>query len=241
MSSLGTPHADSDECWSAECSVPQTFKGDEPRERREVDHSRRIRSTHKPRRNEEGHLEPTMRLCAIGVIALLPCVSAVQTQPRARARVETYESATIDATGNLVITTSDRRTIMVPKRSEQSSFARPVASADRTAVGAQAEFPNCCTSYDIPLQLVIYAKGKTHRFKGIGLPIFRWHFVNGGDHVAFGQEPVHAGCSIHYELRDVQSERLIDSADIPQPCAQNQHPEAVKIPNWVADLEADRK
>ena len=158
-----------------------------------------------------------MKLLLLGAMAslLLPDVSTAQTRSTDPRRVETYQSAAIDAAGGLVITTSDQKTIVVPKETDQSSFSEPIVSSARTAVGAQAEFPNCCTSYDIPLQLVIYANGKVHRFTGIGLPIFHWHFADGGTRVAFGQEPVHFGCSIHYGLRDIQSERLIDSADIP--------------------------
>src|SRR5262245_36812451 len=102
---------------------------------------------------------------------LLPAVAGAQRQAR-----ETYESASIDEKGRLVIITSDRRTIVVPKDGDQSSFSAPLVSPDRTAVSAQAMFPNCCTSYDIPLQLVVYAGGRAHRFTGNGLPIFQWHF-----------------------------------------------------------------
>jgi hypothetical protein len=151
-------------------------------------------------------------------------------------RAETYRSASIDAAGHLVIITANRRAVIVPKDGDQSSFAEPVLSPDRTAVGAQAEFPNCCTSYDIPLQLVIYARGKVHRFTGVGLPIFQWHFADDGRRVAFGQEPVHFGCSIHYELRDIDSERLIDSMDIPEPCGLDPDPKIPKAPKWVEDL-----
>ncbi len=184
-----------------------------------------------------------MKLPLIGVVVLLlrPDVPAAQTRPTHARRVETYQSVAIDAKGSLVITTSDQKTILVPKEGEQSSFSEPILSSARTAVGAQAEFPNCCTSYDIPLQLVIYANGKVHRFTGNGLPIFQWHFADGGTRVAFGQEPVHFGCSIHYELRDVQSERLIDSADIPEPCGQILEPRAVKIPKWVTELTSQKR
>jgi hypothetical protein len=171
---------------------------------------------------------------------LLPDPSAAQVRPGARGAM-TFDSAGIDAAGNLVIVTSDRQTIVVPRRGERSSFDDPVLSPDRTAVGAQAEFPNCCTSYDIPLQLVVYANGKVHRFTGIGLPIFRWHFADGGTRVAFGQEPVHFSCSTHYELRDIKSEQLIASADIPEPCGEAPVPRVVRIPQWVADLKADPK
>lgn len=156
-------------------------------------------------------------------------------------QVETYESAEIDPNGSLRITASSGRVIMLPKEGEQSSFRNPTVSPDRTAVGAQADYPNCCTSYDIPLQLVVYSKGTVHRFRGIGLPIFQWHFADGGSRVAYGQEPVHFGCETHYELRDIQSERLIDSADIPQPCGQRPDPPQTTIPNWVKELNAARK
>jgi hypothetical protein len=179
-------------------------------------------------------------MAALGLL-LLPDPSAAQARPSGAGRVGTFQSVALDTIGRLVITTSDQQTIIVPKKGEQTSFADPVLSPAHTAVGAQAEFPNCCTTYDIPLELVVYANGKVHRFTGIGLPIFRWHFVDGGARVAFSQEPVHFGCSIHYELRDVRSERLIDSADIPEPCGEIPFPPVVKIPRWVAELTADGK
>ncbi len=179
-----------------------------------------------------------MRLLPSAIVLLLLLSHSSQAPTQ---RVETYESAAVDPTGNLRITTSDGRRIIVSKEGEQSSFRNPTVSPDRTAVGAQAEYPNCCTSYDIPLQLVVYAKGKTHRFKGIGLPIFYWHFADGGTRVAYGQEPAHFGCEIHYELRDIQSERLIAAADIPQPCGQRPDPPPTKIPAWVKALNGERK
>ena len=105
-----------------------------------------------------------MKLLSIGVLVLLilPEVSSPQTPPTDARRVETYQSVTIDAKGSLLITTSDQKTILVAMEGEQTSFSKPILSSARTAVGAQAEFPNCCTSYDIPLQLVIYADGKVH-------------------------------------------------------------------------------
>jgi hypothetical protein len=177
-----------------------------------------------------------VRDCAILALLLLPVVAPAPTRAADARRAETYESVTIDAEGSLVIITSDHRTIVVRRDGDQTAFANPIISTGRTAVGAQAEFKNCCTSYDIPLELVIYANGTVHRLTGIGLPIFKWQFVDGGRRVAFGQEPVHFGCSIHYELRDVQSERLIDSADVPEPCGLVPNPPAARIPKWVAEL-----
>jgi hypothetical protein len=191
----------------------------------------------------------TMELVLSGAILvlLLPDPSAAQTgrtgptSPASARRAETYESAAVDSNGELLIIASDYRRIVIRKKGEQSSFQKPIVSPDRSAVGAQAEYPNCCTSYDIPLQLVVYANGKEHRFRGNGLPIFQWHFADHGTRVAFGQEPVHFGCSIHYELRDIRSERLIHSADVPEPCGQSPDPPTVTMPNWVSDLRAAAK
>jgi hypothetical protein len=180
----------------------------------------------------------TMALPVVAALTLLLLrdVGAGQTRPQSALPAETYESVVIDASGSLVITTSEQKIIVVPKQGEQSSFSEAVVSSARMAVGAPANFPNCCTSYDIPLQLVVYANGTVHRFTGNGLPISQWHFADGGRRVALGQEPVHFGCQIHYELRDIESERLIDSVDVPQACGQIPEARAVKIPQWVIDL-----
>jgi hypothetical protein len=166
---------------------------------------------------------------------------AAQGPPLEAPRTETYESAAIDSRGRLVIVTTDGRTVVIAKDEQQTSFAEPVISANRTAVGAQALFPNCCTSYDLPLQLVIHSRGKIHRFKGTGVPIFQWRFADAGTRVAFGQQPAHFGCASHYELREIHSERLVDAADIPEPCSENPKPKAVEIPGWVNALRLSTK
>ena len=177
------------------------------------------------------------------VVALISLQAAAQT-PASGQRTpakEVYESVDVDADGNLRVLTSDQRTIIVPKGGfpkagetfgKQTAFEKPVLSDDRRAVGAQALFGNCCTSYDIPLQLVIYSNGKTHRIED-RLPIFDWHFADGGRRVVFSQQTVHFACSVHWELRDIASERLIAAADIPEACGQSPDPPHVKVPNWV--------
>lgn len=155
---------------------------------------------------------------------------------------ETYRSAEVDSFGRLDIRTADNRHVVVGKVKDQTTFEQPVISASRTAVGATADFPNCCTSYDIPLQLVVYSAGRLHRFTGVGLPIFDWGFAAEGTRVAYGQQTVHFACSIHYELRDIRSERLIDSTDVPEACGQEPNPDMnVRIPEWVARLRSRKK
>src|SRR6478752_6776379 len=128
-------------------------------------------------------------------------LAAVQT-----AESEKYTAVSVDKNGALAIARHDGTTVAVYRRGEQTRFDKPRLSPDRTAVGAQAMYPNCCTSYDIPLRLVVYENGREHWFKGVGLSIFWWRFEDGGRRVAYGQSTVHASCGTHYELRDVRSE-----------------------------------
>ena len=136
--------------------------------------------------------------------------------------------------GTLQIVTTDGRTIAVPKEETQTTVAEPFVSPDRTAVGATGEYTSCCTSYDIPLQLIIYSNGRVHRYSGaLGSAIFEWHFVDRGQRVAFGAQTVHFGCDVYWRLVDIRTDRLVDTIAIPQPCGQIPHPKSVKTPNWV--------
>jgi hypothetical protein len=45
----------------------------------------------------------------------------------------------------------------------------------------------------------------------------------------------------HYELRDIQSEQLIEAADVPQPCGQRPDPPETTIPKWEKELNAAGK
>jgi hypothetical protein len=153
--------------------------------------------------------------------------------------VERYDSVTVDARGNLVIVKAGGGRVVVRKVEGQTEFDSPEISSAGTAVGAQAMFHNCCTSYDLPMQIVVYANGRVHRFKG-ELPIFQWGFADSGTQVAYSQEPVHFGCSVHYELRAIASGRLLDQADVPEPCGENPNPAPVKVPGWVTSLIAKK-
>ena len=182
---------------------------------------------------------------AVVVVIAAGRVGGAMAQPQ---RAEVYAAATLGNDGNLHIMTTNGRAIVVAKPDDQRSvetqkayFEKPVVSKNQRAVGSRVFYPNCCTSYEIPLTLVVYADGRTHRFTGSDLPVFLWHFADDGATVAFSQEPVHFGCSIHYELREIRSERLVDSADVPEPCGQDPTPQPVKVPEWVNRLEQSQR
>jgi hypothetical protein len=179
------------------------------------------------------------RVLLVATLSLLSLAVHADQRPSGQGP-ETYRGAVVDADGRLVITAIDGRTIVLAKGPGQRSWGTPLLSDDRQALGVQELHPNCCTSYDLPLALVVFSGGTAHRFTGNGLPIFRWHFADRGRRVAYGQEPAHSGCAVHYELREIASGRLIDSADVPQPCAEHQSPSAGDVPDWVSALRAGR-
>ncbi|MFI5240802.1 MAG: hypothetical protein ACHQUB_03805 [Candidatus Saccharimonadia bacterium] len=156
------------------------------------------------------------------------------------AAAELYEKVQIDSNGQLHIVTTDNRDIVPSKRElkigskteNQVDFWLAVISDDKTTVGWLNRYPNCCTSYPIPLELVIYRNAKTERvFKGNEFPIWKWKFEAKGTQVAFKQEAVHGGAGVHFELREIKSGLLIDSHDgDPAPDA----------PVWIRDLTAKK-
>src|SRR5262245_5348165 len=82
---------------------------------------------------------------AMALLLLATGSVGAQTPVSREPRRATYESAAIDANGDLVIVTANGQTVTVPKEADQTSFSAPVLSSSKAAVGALAMFPNCCT------------------------------------------------------------------------------------------------
>jgi hypothetical protein len=163
-------------------------------------------------------------LCAS--IAVLFLGSAASAQ-------ETYRGAEVDPRGQLRITSSSGREILITKDKEQVGFDKIAISPDGRTVAWLALYENCCTSYPIPLKLLVYVNGKRREFRGSGLPIWLWAFSADSRRIAFHQETVHGGLGSHYELRDIISGRLASSYD-PDP------DKPISLPDWAQTLEASR-
>src|ERR671921_399500 len=67
----------------------------------------------------------------------------------------TVRRADLDSSGRLRILISTGRVIRPSKDSGQVAFEQITVSADRRMVGWVALHRNCCTSYPIPLELVL--------------------------------------------------------------------------------------
>jgi hypothetical protein len=147
---------------------------------------------------------------------------------------ESYVATLIDPAGQLHITTKHKREILPKKDTDQTGFSNARISQDLRAVGWLALYPNCCTSYDVPLKLMVLLNGNMHAFVGSGLVISRWCFWGEGRQVAFEQETVHGGMGVHYELRGIETEALVDKYD------PDANPNGItKPPKWVVVLDSN--
>lgn len=173
----------------------------------------------------EPHNGSCVRVAALLTVALLGRLPFAA--PLAGQAAETYATAVVDPSGQLDIATTDRRHIQPPKDSDQVGFDEAAISPDRLAVGWLALFPNCCTSYPIPLKLVVYRGGAVRTFAGTELPVWKWRFDSTSTKVAFYQETVHGGFGAHYELRDITTGGLI---------AQYHPSDSLPPPAWIAPL-----
>jgi lysophospholipase L1-like esterase len=140
----------------------------------------------------------------------------------------TYDNAVVDDAGRALVMEADGQAISIPRDSDQVGFDRPAVSADHRSVGWLALYPNCCTTYPIPLELVVIANGTRRSFHG-ALPVWKWTFSADGTQIAFMEGTVHGGGGEHYELRDVLSGRVVSTYD-PEP----DKPQAP--PAWVQRL-----
>jgi hypothetical protein len=163
--------------------------------------------------------------------ALLPAMLLMA--PAVTSAAEQYLNVRIDEAGHLRLITAEGVEVLPPLDREdpenvQVGFAKPALSADGTTVGWLALYPNCCTSYPIPLELVLFKNGQVfRRFRGDGLPIWAWRFEASDQQVAIEQEPTHGGNGVHFEIRDIESGRLID---------QHDGKAALQAPQWIQDV-----
>lgn len=178
-----------------------------------------------------------MNVRSIGFLALL-ALTAVNASEQER-----LASVSVDKDGALRITTTTGQVIVPEREPEREWIGKQVGcdkiqiSPDGQSVGWVALYPNCCTSYPIPLALVVYSNGVKRSYSGNGVPIWRWRFMDEGRRVAFQQETVHGGFSINYELRDVRTGELVSEYE-PEYGPDNQPLPEQKEPAWVVAFDA---
>lgn len=96
-----------------------------------------------------------------------------------------------------------------PAEQNQVGCADAEIATNRQAAAWLVNYKNCCTSYPVPLTLVIYQPGKPLLKLGDELMLGEWHFLDGGKRVAFYSNTVHPNGPGRYELHDVTTGRLL--------------------------------
>ena len=145
-----------------------------------------------------------------------------------------YRSATLsDDRSALIIATSDGTRFDAPKLAEQVEYQDARISADGKHVGWLALFPNCCTSYPVPLKLVVLDSARQARtFEGGGLALFAWCFMPGAASVSYRQGVLHGSDFRHFERRRISDGRLLAQYEYPHDEAGNARARK-QAPSWV--------
>jgi hypothetical protein len=175
-------------------------------------------------------------ICFLAGFALTAALASAQ---------ERYVAASVDKSGALRIETAAGLVVVPEREPEREFIGKQVGyddiqiSTNGLAVGWLALYPNCCTSYPIPLALVVYSNGNKRSYTGTGLPVWKWRFMAAGTQIAFRQETVHGGLGVNYELRNVLNGELVARYS-PEVGPDNQPLAGQQLPEWVAALNASR-
>jgi hypothetical protein len=138
--------------------------------------------------------------------------------------------------GNVHFLFSDGDEFTPPKNLTNSQGRQVGADSARIAsdwqtIGWLATFPNCCTSYPIPMALVSYKLRHPVRKIESDQMIWRWMFVAGGSEVAFVQGPTHGTDIGDYKLCDTKTSKLL--SNLYGPLSDNS-------PKWAKALDAEK-
>jgi hypothetical protein len=88
-------------------------------------------------------------------------------------------------------------------------FSEVQLAADRQTLGWTIDVENCCTSYSIPVSVVVLRHKQVFHTFSQGQMVWSWMFVQGGGRLAVVFGPVHGPEVGDYRLYDVNTGRLI--------------------------------
>lgn len=164
-----------------------------------------------------------------GSVTVTPLRPTPEPQVRASVGAKTAVAGLFCGADPASVIQEDGNVFRQPTEKEQIGCRSPKISADKQTAGWLVDSDFCCTSYPLQFMVVVYRPGKPlRRLTGDGRAIFGWNFVNGGRQVAFEQSYPHGDLRPHYELRDVETERLMGT--------WNPSDEAPKRPAWAKDV-----
>jgi hypothetical protein len=119
-----------------------------------------------------------------------------------------------------------------PKLHDQVGFNQPRISPDGRFLGWLALHPNCCTSYPIPLVLVVMDRNRhLYQFQGLQAT-FGWCFHADSSAVAYRREALHGPTPELFELRRIRDGRLLEAFEVPIEVSTGNAPRP-RLPPWA--------
>jgi len=144
-----------------------------------------------------------------------------------------FESFELSADGTgLAYSDSVGATWQAPKRDGQVGYAQPRISPDGQFIGWLALHPNCCTSYPVPLVLVVMdADRNRYEFRG-PQATFGWCFQPDSDEVAYRRAVLHGPTPEFFELRRIRDGALLETFEMPA-WEPDEVRQAFELPSWA--------
>ena len=118
-----------------------------------------------------------------------------------------------DRRGLIRLVSSTGKAAVIPAEKDQVRCEQPRIAEDQATAGWLIDYENCCTSYQIPLTLVIYRAGRIVQRINPGLMIFDWRLVERGKKVALSSGTVHGMTDRNLSLYESRTGRLLTTWD----------------------------
>lgn len=112
-------------------------------------------------------------------------------------------------------------------------FSGVELAQDQQTLGWTVNVENCCTSYSIPLSVVLFRDRHVLHTIDQGQMVWSWMFVQGGKQVAVVFGPTHGPEVGDYRLYDVQTGKLVSEV------WADEDTQALKVdaPHWARQLQ----
>lgn len=150
-----------------------------------------------------------------------------------------YRSAALAPDRSTLTLHTDHGPVVAPRTDpDQQGFDEPHIAPDGQTAGWLMLEGNCCTSYPLPTELVLFRDGRIlRRFTGDTV-IWAWTFSPDGQAVAWRERTAHGASSIVYHLRRIAdgTELAQFACDLKPDTPAGEAPGYVyqgKVPAWV--------
>ena len=156
-------------------------------------------------------------------------------QPEPGSRYETGSLHIIYNDGTEVVQTLPPLRVSTDKETVFNAvgFSGVALAKDQQTLGWTVNVENCCTSYSIPLSLVLFRDGHVLHTIDQGQMVWSWMFVQDGKQVAVVFGPTHGPEVGDYRLYDVQTGKLVSEV------WGDEDTQALKAdaPDWARQLQ----